>query len=53
LKEGKLNIRCPGAKPDKSACNADWPLDLCKRVAVLTLDELEVIDSGFNKLFSD
>ena len=40
-------IRCPGDKPDGTKCDREWPFQLCKKVGMMTKNELEHFEERF------
>ena len=42
-------IRCPELDENQVRCNKEWPLKLCKRVGVLTAEEVEAFEEGLGQ----
>ena len=45
----KFSIICPSEKTTGAPCEAYWPYELCRQVAVLSKAEMEEFESGFEQ----
>ena len=45
----KYIIRCPSYKADGSLCETEWDYNICKAVGVLSLEEMQEFEYGFEK----
>lgn len=43
----KYVILCPAFKQDGKPCEREWDFKLCKEVGVLTLQEMQTFEEGF------
>ena len=43
-------IRCPGEKPDGKLCEVEWPFKLCKKVGILTKEEILEFETKYGNL---